>query len=306
MISLDSEVIDVPKDLNADQVDFFLHQGYLVVPDMIDVNELDELKRDIIEVARGRYPCDNIEPISDEVSDDEVIEKILCVHMPHYVSPLIEKYVKHPKICGALSQLTGAHIPFWDGSVKCMQSMYFVKPPQFQGQAWHQDERFIPTRDRSLVGVWIALDDATLDNGCLRVIPGSHKMGQLWPTRPHNETEEFDLSDESYGFSSDNEEIVEVNAGSAVFFNGYLLHRSLRNQSDTSRRALVHHYMNAWSNLPWQIGADRLVDAATHDHRMIVPIAGDDPYPERGIEASPNEVFIRPWGDEMEWGNWDA
>ena len=99
-----------------------------------------------------------------------------------------------------------------------MQSMLFLKPPGFPGQAWHQDERFIPTRDRSLVGVWIALDDATLDNGCLRVIPGSHKMGQLWPTRPHNETEEFDLSDESYGFNSDHEEIVEVKAGSAVFF----------------------------------------------------------------------------------------
>ena len=68
----------------------------------------------------------------------------------------------------------------------------------------------------------------------------------------------------------------------------------------------MHHYMNAWSNLPWQIGADRLVDAATHDHRMIVPVAGDDPYPERGIEVSPNEVFLRPWGDEMEWGDWDA
>ena len=187
-----------------------------------------------------------------------------------------------------------------------MQSMLFLKPPGFPGQAWHQDERFIATRDRSLVGVWIALDDATLDNGCLRVIPGSHKMGQLWPTRPHTETEEFDASDESYGFNSDDEEIVELKAGSAVFFNGYLLHRSLRNLSDTSRRALVHHYMNAWSNLPWQIGADRLVDAATHDHRMIVPVAGDDPYPERGIEVSPNEVFLRPWGDEMEWGDWDA
>ena len=212
----------------------------------------------------------------------------------------------HPGVQEVLQIIVGAHIPHWDGRVKCMQSMLFLKPPGFPGQAWHQDERFIPTRDRSLVGVWIALDDATLDNGCLRVIPGSHKMGQLWPTRPHNETEEFDLSDESYGFNSDNEEIVEVKAGSAVFFNGYLLHRSLRNSGDTSRRALVHHYMNSWSNLPWQIGADRLVDAATYDHRMIVPIVGDDPYPERGIEASPDEVFIRPWGDDMEWGDWDA
>ena len=76
MISLDSEVIDGPKDLNVHHVDSFLHPGYLVVPDMIDVNELDDLKRDIIDVARGRYPCDNIEPINDDVSDEEVIERL--------------------------------------------------------------------------------------------------------------------------------------------------------------------------------------------------------------------------------------
>ena len=197
MISLDNEVIDVPKDLNSDQVDFFVKQGYLVVPDMIDVNELDELKRDVIDVARGRYPCENIEPLAEDITDQEVIEKILCIHMPHYISPVIEKYVKHPKICGALSQLTGAHIPFWDGSVKCMQSMYFVKPPQFQGQAWHQDEIYIPTRDRSLIGAWIAIDDADKKNGCLYVIPGSHKMGYLYPQRDHCNPEEFDFAPES-------------------------------------------------------------------------------------------------------------
>lgn len=48
-----------------------------------------------------------------------------------------------------------------------MQTMLFVKPPGFPGQAWHQDENFIPTRDRSLCGGWIALDDATIENGCL-------------------------------------------------------------------------------------------------------------------------------------------
>ena len=278
----------------------YINDGYLVVPEVFNQATGESIQAEIPKFRDGTYP------IQDPLNLVDKDSGLLAVHFPHWVSRPIFETLNHPKIKEVLRKIVGAHIPHWDGRVKCMQSMLFLKPPGFPGQAWHQDERFIPTRDRSLVGVWIALDDATLDNGCLRVIPGSHKMGQLWPTRPHNETEEFDLSDESYGFSSDNEEIVEVNAGSAVFFNGYLLHRSLRNQSDASRRALVHHYMNAWSNLPWQIGADRLVDAATHDHRMIVPIAGDDPYPERGIEASPNEVFIRPWGDEMEWGNWDA
>ena len=115
------------------------------------------------------------------MTDAEVLQNILCIHQPHFISPVMEKYARHPKICGILGQITAAHLPFWDGSVKCMQSMLFVKPPQFQGQAWHQDEIYIPTRDRSLIGAWIAMDDATIENGCLWVVPGSHRTGYLYP-----------------------------------------------------------------------------------------------------------------------------
>ena len=100
----------------------------------------------------------------------------IAIHQPHYISPVMLRYVKHPAICGALSQITAAHLPFWDGSVKCMQSMLFVKPPGFQGQAWHQDEIYIPTRDRSLIGAWIAIR-GTIDPPALLlggiVLPGA-------------------------------------------------------------------------------------------------------------------------------------
>src|SRR3954466_9438000 len=112
-----------------------------------------------------------------------------------------------------------------------MQSMLFVKPPGLPGQAWHQDEIYIPTRDRSLAGAWIAIDDATVENGCLRVLPGSHRMGYLYPQRQHTDLEEFDFAGESHGFDDAGEVAVEVKAGSVVFFNGYLLHRSRRNRS---------------------------------------------------------------------------
>ena len=64
-------------------------------------------------------------------------------------------------------------------NVKMMQSMLFIKSSGKPGQAWHQDEAHIPTRDRTLTAVWIALDDATVANGCLWVIPGSHRAGVL-------------------------------------------------------------------------------------------------------------------------------
>lgn len=284
-------IIEVPKVIDQEQVDFFVENGYVTVPDVIDADELEELKSDVVKVARGEYPCDNVEPISEAVEDTEVLKSVLCIHQPHFVSPVIEKYVRHPQICGILSQITAAHLPWWDGSVKCMQSMYFVKPPQFQGQAWHQDEIYIPTRDRSLIGAWIAVDEATEENGCLWVIPGSHKTGYLYPQREHGKPEEFDFAPESYGFDESAEVPVEVKAGTLVFFNGYLLHRSRKNRSDVYRRVLVNHYCNAWSLLPWSIEEGERV--ANADRRNILPVSGIDPYAWKGYQSPPQSVHLR-------------
>ena len=284
-------IIEVPKVIDQEQVDFFVENGYVAVPDVVDADELEELKSDIIKLARGGYPCDNIEPISDAVDDTEVLKSILCIHQPHFVSPVIERYVRHPQICGILSQITAAHLPWWDGSVKCMQSMYFVKPPNFQGQAWHQDEIYIPTRDRSLIGAWIAVDDATQENGCLWIIPGSHKTGYLYPQREHDKSEEFDFAPESYGFDERAEVPVEVKAGTLVFFNGYLLHRSRKNRSEVYRRVLVNHYCNAWSLLPWSLEEGERV--ANADRRNVLPVSGVDPYAWKGYQNPPQSVHLR-------------
>ena len=202
--------------------------------------------------------------------------------------------VRHDKVAEVLAEITGAHIPYWDGRVKAMQSMLFAKPPGLPGQAWHQDERYIPTRDRSLIGVWIALDDADEENGCLRVLPQSHRPGKLYPLGDHGQPDEFDPGEEAHGFpGADDEVLVEVKAGDVIFFNGYLLHRSKKNaSSDRPRRALVNHYCSAWSNLPWMTREG--LDIGVQDYRVIVPVVGDDPYPERPIESGPAEVFLRP------------
>jgi ectoine hydroxylase-related dioxygenase (phytanoyl-CoA dioxygenase family) len=220
--------IEVPNIASAKQVKSFVDDGYLAVPDLISPAELEELKADTAKIARGGYPCDSLKPVPAGLTDEQVLRRILCIHQPHFVSPVMLKYVKHPKVCGVVSQIAAAHLPHWDGSVKCMQSMLFVKPPDFQGQAWHQDEIYIPTRDRSLLGAWIALDDATIANGCLYVIPGSHRHGYLFEQREHNNPDEFDFAGESFGFDESKQVPVEVKAGTVVFFNGYLLHRSFK------------------------------------------------------------------------------
>ena len=286
-----SAPIEVPQIISEEQIQFFINNGYLIVPDLLSLDEVEELRQDTVTLAKGGYPCETLQPLPKDMSDDEAIGRILCIHQPHFVSPIIEKYVKHPKICGILSQITAAHLPHWDGSVKCMQSMLFVKPPHFQGQAWHQDEFYIPTRDRSLIGAWTAMDDATIENGCLWVLPGSHRRGYLYPQKYHENPDEFDFAWESYGFDDADEVPVEVTTGTLVFFNGYLLHRSRKNRGETYRRVLVNHYCNSWSLLPWSIQDGER--PASADRRCVIPVSGVDPYAWKGYDDPPQEVHLR-------------
>lgn len=183
---------------------------------------------------------------------------------------------RQPAVVAALTDVIGPN-------VKMMQSMLFIKSAGRPGQAWHQDEAHIPTRDRSLTAAWIALDDATVDNGCLWVIPGSHRPGVLYPVRDQND-DRFDCTQEAYGFRYEEQDAipVELPAGSALIFDGHLLHRSLPNNGRRGmRRALVNHYMSAESLLPWfPPGAGEATGML--DHRDIELIAGEDPYAYKG------------------------
>ena len=99
-----------------------------------------------------------------------------------------------------------------------MQSMLFIKPLGFQGNPWYQDEAAIPTRDRSLTGAWIALDDATMDNGCLMVLPKSHQSGYLHHRRQTVDIDEYDDTGEAYDFDQSQLVPVEAKIGDVIFF----------------------------------------------------------------------------------------
>lgn len=270
----------------------YLDDGFAVVRNLLSRADLDELTADAVRIARGGYPCPSLQPVSPDLSDDAVLRSFLCIHQPHFVSPVIQQFARHPRLCDVLARIVAAHLPWWDGRVKCMQSMLFVKPPGERGQAWHQDEVYIPTRDRSLCGAWIAIDPASVQNGCLWVLPGSHRSGYLFPQQPHSQPDEFDFAEESHGFDDAHETPVELHPGDAVFFNGYLLHRSKRNRSDLFRRAIVFHYCNAWSLLPWELAPGER--PATADCRRVIPVVGSDPYEWKGFQAPLADVWLRP------------
>ncbi len=212
-----------------------------------------------------------------ELSADEVMRRFLCIHNPHKISDVARRAMAEPRIVDVLTDVIGPNI-------KSMQSMLFIKSEGKPGQPWHQDEFFIPTRDRSLTAVWIALDNTTVENGCLWVLPGSHRRGVLYPDREQDDPN-FDCSIEAYDFPYTDADAVPVQipAGTAVIFNGYLLHRSLQNSGAHGyRRALTNHYMSAESLLPWQTLPED-VHIGKHDFRDIVLVAGEDPYAYKGL-----------------------
>lgn len=263
----------------------YARAGYARVHGLLRPTEVEAIRHKAALICRGgRGQVEGLLPTDDTASDDDLTARYLCLHFPHKLSPLLMDVMRHPRIVEVLCALIGP-------DVKCMQSMLFIKHAGKPGQSWHQDENFIPTRDRSLTAAWIALDDADTTNGCLWAHPESHRSGILWPDARHADPR-FDSVPQAQGFPYDPEGGIALpaRAGDVIFFNGYLLHRSLPNTSSGRfRRALVFHYMSATSLLPWD-WAGRT--APTRDNRDIVLVTGRDPYAHKGI-ASITYPFLR-------------
>jgi ectoine hydroxylase-related dioxygenase (phytanoyl-CoA dioxygenase family) len=121
-----------------------------------------------------------------------------------------------------------------------------MKQPGGIVKPYHQDSYYFTIEPMELVTCWTALDDVTLENGCMWVIPGSHRKGIIdhedWfiGDRPDKQIPEEAIERER-------ETAIVMSAGSASFHHSVLLHRSAANRSDRPRRGLAVHYMSARS-----------------------------------------------------------
>ncbi len=153
------------------------------------------------------------------------------------IDPLFGGYVARPifrDIC--------AHVYGPDVAIACFRAMFMNKPSN-QGTKlpWHQDA-WTDLDRQPLITVWTALDPATRENGCVEVIPGSHKGGLVNP-----EHDSGFLSREQIRalVRRDQVEHLELAPGEVVLLHNWLLHSSDVNRSSTSRRAFSVCYMDA-------------------------------------------------------------
>jgi phytanoyl-CoA hydroxylase len=159
-------------------------------------------------------------------------------HALHDLDPVFKNFSRTPKIAALINEL-GMHDPL------LLQSMYICKQPHFGGEVTcHQDGTYLNTKNNSVIGLWFALEDATIENGCLWAIPGGHKtdLKSRFLRNANNETvtEVYDKTPWPL------QEMVplEVPRGSVILLHTQSPHMSQENTSIRSRHAYTLHIMN--------------------------------------------------------------
>ena len=175
-------------------------------------------------------------------------DKARCInkfgHAMHDLDPVFNKFSRTSKLAGLISDL-GIENPL------LMQSMYIFKQPLIGGEVTcHQDGTFLYTEPDTTIGLWFALEDATLENGCLWAIPGGH-INPL--KRKFVKTKEGGTQFETYDSSPwDLTGMIplEVPKGSLIVLHSRVPHMSYANHSPKSRHAFTLHIIDANSAYP--------------------------------------------------------
>ncbi len=182
-------------------------------------------------------------------------------------------YARTPEILDMAEQLIGPDIALWNSS-------FFAKPAK-KGRAtpWHQDGEYWPIRPLATCTVWIAIDDSTPDNGCLRVIKGSHKNKDL---RQHNTNPDPNLTlNQELPLTEYDEERAEdivLEAGQMSLHDVFIVHGSAANTSGKSRRGMTLRLMPTTSVYDRQIAREQHEKIGIVDHsvRTLFLMRGND------------------------------
>ncbi|XP_046996695.1 phytanoyl-CoA dioxygenase domain-containing protein 1 homolog [Schistocerca americana] len=159
-------------------------------------------------------------------------------HALHLLHPTFEKYTFSNKVKETCWQL-GFSEPV------IVQSMYIYKNPGVGSEVVaHQDATFLHTEPTELVGFWFALDDATVENGCLWFAPGSHRSGvhrRLIRNPDPNSDELLIFTAPAPQYQSSIFQPVPVRKGTCVLIHGQVVHKSEHNKSQHPRHAYTFH-----------------------------------------------------------------
>lgn len=260
--------------LDSNQLEAYERDGFLVLEDFVSREACDELRRRADELVWGFDPAvisvfstreqtrtsddyflesgDKISFFFEEnafnpngtlrQSKEQSINKI--GHALHDLDPIFARFSRTPELANLIADL-GIDHPL------LLQSMYIFKQPRIGGEVTcHQDATFLYNEPLRLAGLWFALEDATIENGCLWVIPGWQKLGlKSRFVRAEEGGTRFEVFDNS-PWPEEKLVPLEVKKGTLIVLDPLLPHLSRENKSEKSRHAYTLHIIDAASDYP--------------------------------------------------------
>lgn len=216
--------------------------GFFLVKEFSPPDVCDAMLRRAIDLAReadGRgvagtaivHPERNLaDSVGSEALAEERVSKVFKVHR----DSVFHEFATQPDLVASVQHLLGTDID-------CFLSQFIFKNPGAWGQPWHQDAFYFPFDRGPQVGVWLAVTEATLANGCLHVVPGSHLEPvheHLLDRRPNANQGYVEILDHDMS----GERPVTMAPGDLLIFHSHLMHRSKDNDSSAIRAAMVYHF----------------------------------------------------------------
>lgn len=212
----------------------YAHLGYTLVKSLIPADECAQIGARFDQI-HADPPHPHYERKTPAETDD-LLEVYPRVMHPHRWDALSRRYLLDPRIIDNLRALIGEE-PLG------AQTMFYYKPPHSRGQALHQDNFYLRVEPCTCAAAWLAIDPCNAENGAMRLVPHTGDLEIACP-------EQADM-EESFGThyvappAGLEPQLVEMDPGDVLFFNGSVLHGSLPNRSDGFRRAFISHYVGA-------------------------------------------------------------
>lgn len=221
--------------ITPEQKSQFDELGYCVVGGLFSEADIQEIENFFEEFKHSG------ETIFDGgVKYDEVdfTKRQLRAMQPHRYSRKVQGWFLKPEVGEVLEELLGK-------PALGAQTMYYFKPPGAKGQGMHQDNFYLLSKPATCIAAWTAIDSADTDNGCLYVVPGSHRDSIFCPDSGAERWMNYGDSHISK-FPRDQKPVpVYVKRGETMFFGGNLIHGSGPNRTkDRWRRTFIGHYID--------------------------------------------------------------
>lgn len=206
--------------LSHDQVDHYHEKGYVVPEFRLPQETLESIRDDHSRLVR-RFP---------QFAD-------YCGALLVYDMSFLN-YARNKIILDMVEELLGPNFALWNSSL-------FAKPARVGSKTpWHQDGEYWPIRPLATCSVWIAVDESTVENGCLKFLPGSHQARRLYAHHTNaSKGLSLPLELDSDEFDESEAVDIELEAGQISLHDVFLIHSSEPNRSNLPRRGLTLRYM---------------------------------------------------------------